>query len=182
MLPPEKRSASLRMAGGSAARLDAVVRVVRRMWTRTPQTEMLRARVLRKRFKAVRVPTSAEFVEVRGCSAERDKAQVHVAVVTGADDVAQQPPVLVDVVGGGLGDEDDACARREKTRRDRGCLSAVALGSGVHLGRVDLDEADLLAIAEPDRVSIDHMVDPVGRAPLWGRARGGREERRDDEA
>ena len=38
---------------------------------------------------------------------------------------------------------------------------AVALGAEVHLGGVDLDESDTLAIAERDRVTVRYVVDPV---------------------
>jgi hypothetical protein len=44
------------------------------------------------------------MVEVRRCGPGRDQAHVHVEPVAGSHDVAQQPPVLIDTVGGRFGE------------------------------------------------------------------------------
>jgi hypothetical protein len=91
-------------------RFDSLVRVVGRTTTDTPEAELLRPRSLGEKLQAVRVPASAVPVEVGGGGTDGDEADVHVDAVADTDDVAQQPPVLIDAVGCWLREEADPCA------------------------------------------------------------------------
>jgi hypothetical protein len=129
---------------------------------------------LGKRLEPGRVPSSATIVEVRCGSAKGDQTHVDVDVPLHAHDVAKQPPVVVDAVGRGLCYQSHLSARRKQSLRRRRRLRPVALSSEVHLGRVDLDEADLLAVSKDDRVAVRHMVDAVRRCRRRTRDEGER--------
>src|SRR5206468_3971059 len=68
---------------------NAVVRIVRRSWTVTPETKPPRAGTACKRFEPGRVPSPPVGVEVRSRGADRDEANVDVDAVTDADHVSQ---------------------------------------------------------------------------------------------
>jgi hypothetical protein len=156
-----------------------VVRVVRRARTRAPQTEVLRASSAGEGFETVRVPASPPVVEVGRRGSDRHEADVDVDSVARANDVAKEPAILVDAVSRGLGRQPDPSGvRHEPFRRGRR-LMPEALGLEVHLGRVDLDEADVLAVGELDRVAVDDPSDPVRRERR--RSSTGREDRQGED-
>jgi hypothetical protein len=126
------------------------------------------------------MPAPAVPVEVGRGRADGNEADIHVDAVPNADDVAQQPPVLVDAVSCRLGKEPYTCAARKQRLRPQRRRPAVTLAAEVDLGRVDLDETDALAIAKDDGVAVADVIDPVdGRrcCDPTRRADGEREER-----
>ena len=120
-------------------------------------------------------------VEVRCGRSDRHEAYVDAqrSAVPDADHVPQQAPVLIDAVGRRLGGEPHLRPRREQPLGDRRGLPSVALGSEVHLGRVDLHEPHALTVAELDCVPVDDPVDSVGGDGLG--TGEGRKQRGDDE-
>jgi hypothetical protein len=89
-------------------------------------------------------------VEVGGGGTDGDEADVHVDAVADADDVAQQPPVLIDAIGHRLGQQPHPCAGQKQRLRPRRSSSVVALRAEEDLRCVDLDEADALAVSKDD--------------------------------
>jgi hypothetical protein len=77
-----------------------------------------------------------------------------------------QAPVLVNGVGRRFHEQPYTGAGWEQPLRRRGRLRPVALRPEVDLGRVDLDEADALPVAERNRVPISDVVDHVDARPL----------------
>jgi hypothetical protein len=100
-------------------------------------------------------------VEVGRGRTDGNEADIHVDAVANADDVAQQPPVVVDPVGCRLGEEPHPCAARQQRLRPQRRRPAVTLAAEEDLGRVDLDEADALAVAKDNGVAVADAVDAV---------------------
>ena len=144
------------------------------MRTRIPEAEPSRLRTPREQAKSRREAASLVVVEVRGGDAFGDEPHVHVEPVTDTDHVAQQTPVAVNAVRGRVGEQAHASAGREKLLRPLRRRTPVALCAEVHLGGVDLHEADALPVPKRDRVSVGDVID----AEHWrgsGGVRGGGE-------
>jgi hypothetical protein len=106
----------------------------------------------------------------RGAGADELEIQVRRA----AEDVAEQPAVAVDLVEPRVGLDPDGGARRDPPSQERPRLRAVALAL-LDLGRIDLDEADVLAVRQHDRVAVDHVRDS-GELRIRARGRCGERE------
>ena len=118
---------------------------------------------LRECLEPVRELTLTPRVEVgRGC-ADSDESDVDIHAVARANDVAEEPSVPIDAIGRRLSHKAYARPRRQQRLRRRRRLRPVAVRPEEDLGRVDLHEADALAVAEDDRIAVCHMVDAVHR-------------------
>jgi hypothetical protein len=161
--------ASLRRAGA-----DSSGRRVQRPRASPPQAQLPGASPQSEPLKQGGVPPSPAVVEVRPGGTDPDELHVDVQAVFDADDVAEQPPVLIHAVGCRFRVQADTGAMWEQPLRDRGRLRPVALSREVDLGRVDLDQADTLPVAERHRVAVSDVVDHVV-ARLLRRSRARRE-------
>jgi hypothetical protein len=139
-----------------------------------PQAQLLRSCPQREPFEQGRVPAPPTFVEVRRSGTDPDELHIDAQAVLGADDVPEQPSVLIHAVG--RREQAHASAGWEHPFRRRRRLRPVALRAEVHLGSVDLDEADTLPVAEGNRIAVSYVVDDVD-ARLLRRRRAGDESR-----
>jgi hypothetical protein len=129
-----------------------------------PESELLRASDASETVEQPRVPSTPPLVEVRGGAPSRTNCTLTFRPSFGADDVAKQPPVLIHAVGRWFREQAHASAGRQQALRHGRCLPGVALGAEVHLGSVDLDEPDSLAVSEGNRVAVS-LLPPNGRDP-----------------
>ena len=105
--------------------------------------------------------------------------ELEVDVDRPTEDVAEEPPVAVDLVEPRIRlDANGRPGRKEASEEGTG-LCAVALAL-LNLRRVDLDEPNVRAVGEHDRVSVDHVLDPRELRPC-GRGRSGESEREPEE-
>ena len=165
------------LAQGSAddelsTRGDPRVGVIRRTRTGAPQAELLRPRPLGSSLEKIRVRTPAIAIEIRCCGTDGDETDIDVEPIVGADDVTQQPAVLIDAVRRRLDLETHSCPGRKQRLRPSRRRLAVALDSEENLRRIYLNEAHAPAVAKDDGVSVGDVVDAVdGRSVARLRAR-----------
>jgi hypothetical protein len=94
--------------------------------------------------------------------AHHDEPRVDVQSVEHTNDVAEQATEVVNTVAGSA-NRLTTRSGREKSLGACRCLAPVALDAEVHLGGVDLDEADALAVAKRDGAPFDHPIHAVHR-------------------
>jgi hypothetical protein len=70
------------------------------VWTRTPETEFLRAGTQSQAFERGGVPAATPAVEVGSSSPNSNELHVHVQPVRDANDVSEQATVLINPVCG----------------------------------------------------------------------------------
>jgi hypothetical protein len=95
-------------------------------------------------------------VEIGRCGSDGD-------AVPHSDDVAEQAPVAVHAVSHRLRQEAYSSAPREERLGPQRGRPPLTLTTEEHLGRVDLDEADALAVAKHNGVAVTYVVDSVDR-------------------
>ena len=174
----ETSSARLPRASSVASFSNSVVRVVAGVRACAPEAESLRPLVAQARSnRFAYLP-----LRPRRSTGRRHRprpAHVDVQSVLDSDDVAQQPPVLVDTVGGRFHGAAALGCRRGEAASSGGRRASVALGPEVDLGRVDLDEANSLPVSKRRPCRRRRPGDPVDGRCAASRAAGS-VERRDD--